>query len=66
MEWTFKENARGHTVGSEPITCMTCRERVPFTRGCCLTCYKQHYMDVAAGEATWADLEARGYVAVAP
>jgi hypothetical protein len=29
--------------GTKPRTCLTCRERVPFTRGCCLTCYKRHY-----------------------
>jgi hypothetical protein len=50
-------------VDAEPKTCLTCRERVPFTCSCGLTCYQRHYMDVAAGKVTWADLEAQGLVA---
>ena len=53
-------------MGTKPRTCLTCRERVPFTRGCCLTCYKWLYMDVVKGKATWADLEAQGLVAAPP
>jgi hypothetical protein len=33
-----------------------------FVRGCCVTCYGRHKKAVAAGLASWADLERRGLV----
>jgi hypothetical protein len=46
-----------------PLGCLTCRQRVATSRGCCERCYGRHRLAVAQGRATWADLEARGLVA---
>ena len=45
------------------LACLTCRQRVRKSRGCCHGCYGRHRDAVAAGKATWADLERRGLVA---
>jgi hypothetical protein len=53
-----------HPLATAPsFGCLTCRQRVHKTRGCCHTCYRKHREAVAAGKATWAGLEARGLVA---
>jgi DNA-binding CsgD family transcriptional regulator len=41
------------------IACLTCRRRVPYCRGCCLSCCKKHRKAVAHGQTTWSALEAR-------
>jgi hypothetical protein len=54
--------AEDRAVSITSIACLTCRERVAFTRGCCLTCYSRHAKHVRGGKTTWAELERRGRV----
>ena len=49
-------------MASQPVACLTCRERIAYKRGCCLRCYTRHRNDVANGKTTWAKLERRGLV----
>ena len=45
---------------TDAIVCLTCRQHIQVTRGCCATCYKRHGDAVRAGQTTWAELEAAG------
>ena len=47
---------------SGPPPCLTCRERLPHVRGCCPRCYTRNKHEVASGEATWEELQAKGLV----
>src|SRR4051794_1070648 len=40
--------------------CLSCRERLPRSRGLCPTCYDRSGRAVRAGETTWSALEAAG------
>jgi hypothetical protein len=47
------------------IGCLTCRERFARCRGCCYACYRRHRQAIAAGKATWPELEGKGLAAPA-
>ena len=43
-----------------PQPCLSCRERLPRSRGLCPVCYGRCGRAVRAGETTWTRLEAEG------
>ena len=49
-------------MGEEVVGCLTCRQRLARTRGCCPACYTKHLKAVTRGEVSWAQLEQRGLV----
>lgn len=44
------------------FACRTCKRHMMRVRGCCSTCYSRYLEAVKAGEVTWAELEAKGFV----
>jgi len=40
--------------------CLTCRQHLAHTRGCCPKCYRRHGAAVRARQTTWSALEVAG------
>jgi hypothetical protein len=47
-----------------PLSCLTCNQRIARKRGNCYRCYTRHEKDVLAGKTTWAELEQKGLALV--
>jgi hypothetical protein len=50
------------TMPTPPRPCLSCRERLPRSRGLCNRCHLRLGRAVRSGETTWARLEAAGLV----